>query len=407
MGEKLAAAVSYNDRRGLDPNTIKRLQKLVGSKVDGELGPSTARAVFQWQGTVGLTQDGKIGPKTLAAITSASDVPAGPRLGLWVDDVPTTVLRKTYFDNLEALGFSTLAIMVHQTTAAGDARWRPRWNVEQLEQLRALAEPRSMSLVLTTWPVPNSELLAAFARELPPLLSAASAVALEVDTEGNWLSSKRNGYANMNDAALALVDTLRTVAAPTGAQLELTTYPFHAENSSKAKIAPHMDRVLPQAYSVGMRTNKIVGWDDREGPHHLQKFSAERARAIVPAVVGQPKLAMGLAAYDQNFDGHSPREALTVALDTAISLGVAEVRYWSSKWIIGPKRASPVDKFLLDRANAARAGAPQNLIYEPSPNFDMARIRADDDAYLTRELEDLRGGVPLDEDETETETETE
>jgi hypothetical protein len=411
-GEKLEAALSYNKDRGLDPETIERVQKVVGAEVDGKLGRNTAKAVFQWQGTVGLTQDGKIGPKTLAAIMSASastgtsasepEVSAGLRLGLWVDDVPSTVLSKTYFDNLEALGFSTLAIMVHGTTAAGDPTWRPRWNSEQLAELRALAEPRKMSLVITTWPVPDSQLLAAFAQELPPLLSAARPVALEIDTEGNWLSKRLHGYANMKEAALELVATLRTIASETGAKLELTTYPYHAENSSKAQIAPYMDRLFPQAYSVGSRTNMpSVEWGGPLGPGQLQHLSAERARTVKPVVLDQPKLAMGLAAYDQKFAGHDQKDALTLALQTAIDLGVAEVRYWSSKWVVGENRAkSPVAKFFLDRANGsvARAGAPHR-IHEPDSDFtEAARTFGPIDAFLTSELEDLRAAVPFEEE---------
>jgi hypothetical protein len=405
-GEKLEAAISYNDRRALDPTTIKRLQKIVGTKVDGELGPLTAKAVFEWQGKVGLTQDGKIGPKTLAAITSASrpepqvgsEAPGVPRLGVWVDDSPKAVLREDYFSNLVALGFSTLAIMVHRTTAGSDRSWRPRWTAAQLEQLRALAEPRGISLGLTTWPLPSRELLGVFGRELPSLLAAAGAVALEVDTEGNWLPSRLDGYANMDEAARALVDTLREVAAPSGAQLELTTYPFHPENGSQAKVAPHMDRVFPQAYSVAMRRDKTVGWDEREGPGRLQKFSAARARSIATVTQGKTELGMGLPAYDQEFEGHSPLEALTVAWDSAADLGVTEVRYWSSKWILGHMRVDgPAGEFLLARRNGAafRGFAPNALVHP-----ELGRIGIDEDDMLsTRELEDMRAGIPCEEDE--------
>ena len=101
-GSQLDAAVSYNARRGLDASTVERVQMVVGARVDGKLGPRTARAVFEWQGKVGLVQDGKLGPKTLAAIADAVErqptggpivgesAPTEPRLqlGVWVDDRP-------------------------------------------------------------------------------------------------------------------------------------------------------------------------------------------------------------------------------------------------------------------------------------------------------------------------------
>jgi hypothetical protein len=396
VGEKLELAISYNNDRELDPATIKQVQQVVGTKVDGKLGPATAKAVFEWQGTVALFQDGKLGPKTMAAIRAAKPAQTEPQLGMWVDDSPSVALSESYFDKLMSLGLSTLAIMVHRSTAGSETSWRPRWSVSQLEQLRVLAEPRKISLVVTTWPLPSRALLSSFARELPPLMAAAGAVGLEVDTEGNWLESRLDGYADMDEAARALVDMLREVAAPSGARLELTTYPFHAENGAKAKVAPHMDRLFPQAYSVANRQNKEVDWNEREGPGQLQTFSAARARSIARVAEGATKLGMGLAAYDQNFTGHTPIEALTLALDSARKAGVVEVRYWSSKWIIGHMRDdSPVDQFLFARANGtvARAAVPKRKVLASSDKAELARVPGDDELHQTTELEDLRAGM--------------
>ncbi len=398
VGSALDAAVAYNERRGLDPTTVEQIQHVVGAKVDGKLGPRTAQAVFEWQGKIGLVQDGKIGPKTLVAIADAAEQqrPAEPVLGLWVDDRARVVLDERYLDDLVSLRLSTLAIMVHRSTAGRETSWQPRWTAEQLARLRELAQPRNLSIVITTWPLPNRELLATFRRELPPLLAAAGAIGLEVDTEGNWLPSRLDGFADMNEAAAALVDTLREIAAPSNARLELTTYPFHPENGAQAKVAPHMDRVFPQAYSVANRQDKAVSWDEREGPGKLQRFSASRAREIVPVAEGRPVLAMGLAAYDQTFEGHTPIEALKVAFDTAHNVGVAEVRYWSSKWILGHMRAdSPAEQFLFSRAtgSVARAATGRTLIHPVRPDAELARIDGDDDFHQTRELEDMRAGM--------------
>jgi hypothetical protein len=395
-GEKLDSAVSYNNRQGLDSATIERVQQIVGTKVDGKLGPSTARAVFKWQGTVSLVQDGKLGPKTLAAIARAKPDDVQLQIGVWVDDSAKVVLSERYFDNLESLGLSTLAIMVHRSTAGSETSWRPRWTVEQLERARLLAEPRKMALVLTTWPLPNRELLSSFARELPPLMAAAGAVGLEVDTEGNWLESRLDGYADMDEAARALLDMLREVATPSRARLELTTYPFHPENGAQAKIAPHMNLLFPQAYSVANRQNKQVDWDDREGPGRLQTFSAARARSISQVATGETKLGMGLPAYDQDFIGHSANEALTLAFNSARKEGVVEVRYWSSKWILGHMRNdSAAGQFLLARANGtvARAALPKRLVPDSSDDAELARIAGDDELHQTRELEDMRAGM--------------
>lgn len=56
-------------RRGeRDRELVKRIQKLVGTIVDGDFGPMTERAVMKWQGKNGCYPDGWIGPQTWAAM---------------------------------------------------------------------------------------------------------------------------------------------------------------------------------------------------------------------------------------------------------------------------------------------------------------------------------------------------
>jgi hypothetical protein len=261
----------------------------------------------------------------------------------------------------------------------------------QLAALRSFTTPRQMDIVLTTWPRPSKSLIASFASELPAMLTASGATGLEVDTEGNWLDSKLDGYASMSDAAKALLDTLRSLAQPNKARLELTTYPFHPENGNEALVAPHMDRLFPQAYSVANRRNGPIAWTDPEGPGRLQDSSAKRARTIAGVSAGRPGLAMGLPAYDQTFAGHTVAEAMQVALDAAIALQVSEVRYWSSKWVIGPMRGEgPVAKFLLDRTGKTAEMPNLDGMRAPQNDMSFAPTFADDDEMMTTELEDMR-----------------
>lgn len=57
-------------RRGdKDTELVKRIQAVVGAKVDGLFGPKTEKAVMRWQGRNGLLPDGIIGPKTWAVMS--------------------------------------------------------------------------------------------------------------------------------------------------------------------------------------------------------------------------------------------------------------------------------------------------------------------------------------------------
>lgn len=59
------------------------VQRVVGAKVDGKIGPDTAGKIREWQKAHGLTADGKVGPKTKAAMglgggDAAPVIPVGP-----------------------------------------------------------------------------------------------------------------------------------------------------------------------------------------------------------------------------------------------------------------------------------------------------------------------------------------
>jgi hypothetical protein len=376
----LAAALRYNRGRGYDAVTIEMIQRAVGVEpVDGRFGPITTRAVFDWQGRVGLTQDGKVGPNTLAKI-DVRVVARAPSIGVWVDDVPSTVLDERFFARLEALELSTIAVMVQACTASrSEAAWRARWKPAQLERLRELASARGIAIVLTTWPLPDREALSSYARALPELLAASGAEALEVDAEGNWDASRLAGFSSMGDAGKALVETMRVLAAPHRAKLELTTYPFHAENGAHAEVAPYMDRLFPQAYSVAQRRNGSVDWSGPYGPGRMQDTTVARSKKVPGVSEGRVSLGLGLAGYDQRFDGRSPRDALSLAFNRATELGAVELRYWSSRWIIGSTSSgSPARAFLASRS--ARAS---------DPSLETARVVADAEHDRSEERETI------------------
>jgi peptidoglycan hydrolase-like protein with peptidoglycan-binding domain len=66
--EQIKSAIKYNKARGYSVETIKIIQRTVGTKDDGIIGTNTVHAIADWQAQKGLVPDGKVGPKTLAKI---------------------------------------------------------------------------------------------------------------------------------------------------------------------------------------------------------------------------------------------------------------------------------------------------------------------------------------------------
>jgi hypothetical protein len=365
-------AITYAEKQDYSREQIQTIQRVTGSNPDGAWGPKSVQAVCDWQARVGLKADGMAGPGTWRAVQRVAAVESkhpgpdwAPKLGVWVDDQPTTVLRAGWLASLADLGFSTIAIMVQRSTSATSVEpWAARWTPAQLTKLRQLAEPLGLEVVLTAWPLPDKDQLTQLATAMPALLEAAGAVGFEVDTEGNWDASRLSGFASMTEAAATLVATMRAAAASTKARLELTTYPYHPENDAKAEVAPYMNRLFPQAYSVAERQGKPIPYDDRMGPGRIQPLSVRRAEAIPGVPATEVALCLGLAAYDQNFSGHTPAEAMAAALDAAVVQRIPEVRYWSSRWIIGSSssRNPDIARFFAERAKHDRvpAGASEH-----------------------------------------------
>ena len=71
-GFDVDGAVAYNRGMGYSYSTWIMIQQTVGTSADGDPGPNTAKAIYNWQKTHNLHPDGECGPKTLAAIKNAS-----------------------------------------------------------------------------------------------------------------------------------------------------------------------------------------------------------------------------------------------------------------------------------------------------------------------------------------------
>lgn len=265
-----------------------------------------------------------------AAVTGAQAALAAvpTKVGAWID-CPLTSIDTEYVRRMRACNITTAAIMTNRMNAVRSAEpWRLLAPETTIVRAANVFRAGGMDVVLTCWPRPSKSQIALLAASMTGLMRDTRAVALEVDLEANWHPRYLDGFKSMKAAAAHLVDTLREVA--NGARVEVTTFPGHAEARPGALVSAHVDALIPQAYSVRNRSHGKIAWDDELGPGRIQRMSYANAIAT-----GCPHVAMGLAAYDQAWPGHTIGEAMGVAIETTRALGCREIRYWSSKHIVG------------------------------------------------------------------------
>ncbi len=255
-----------------------------------------------------------------------------PYRGIWIDDPVRDVLKAEFWDKMVEHKLTVGAIMLE---GLGDG-FNPSYNVETLGKIKALALPRNIEIILTTWPEPDPKYMREFEDKIEALLAAAGASGLEFDLEGNWLPAKLRGYHSLDHAGDAFVETFQRVSARLHVRTECTTYPFHTENSNKADVAPHCDRLLPQAYSVRHRTSGEIGYDSPYGPGGMQRLTLDKAKMVKGVgTTSGPLISCGLAAYDQVWPTHTGEQAMKAAYDAALKYEPIECRWWSSKWVFG------------------------------------------------------------------------
>lgn len=261
----------------------------------------------------------------------------GPlELGTWLDDRPSIALRPAYLDRLRALPLDEIAVMVDGPRPGLEDQ---RWRLPHLEQL-ARALPRHRR-TLTAWAAPQREAVDELGAQLPELLEALGASAVEVDVEpvGEWALRGVRGYRDeggdrgaLDEASEALADVL----AATGLPVEVTVFPgsLHRVRRLLEALVRRGVRVslVLQTYPVRTRgprsAPQIIEYDDALGPLRLPREALTAARDAHPDV----ELVAGLAAYDQRgWPGVRPEEAMHAAVASAVSAGVRRARWWSVK----------------------------------------------------------------------------
>lgn len=261
-------------------------------------------------------------------------------IGVWLDDAFSKV-NSDYIALLKKANINSVSIMANKSnTKPEDKLWELRYKKEDFQKLSKTLNDAGIKVGLTCWPQPSKTQIDLMMKDMIILLDMTGASSFMVDTESNWHQKflKPEEFSTMQLAADYLVEKMKDAGVKHKVKLELTTFPYHVENSKDALVAPHMDVLFPQAYSVANRDNGEITWDDKFGPGNMQKLSIERAKKVKNF---KGEYAIGLAAYDQIFKGgHTGQESIKKALDKSIDLGATKVFFWSSKWIVGSSKTN-------------------------------------------------------------------
>lgn len=263
------------------------------------------------------------------------------RLGVWWDEGGSATLAQAqaYIAACKELRITDVAIMA---TRQEDTTWRwSVWTPEQLELWCRMLRAAGIEPTIVVWPRPTRTwiegALGGTVSSLPlAVVAARCGAAVEFDAEGgNWKSSLVSGYPSLTAASRALVDGVRDGLRRHGGGRLKVGATVHTGRLQR-ELTSLCDYVAIQAYSQAQdddRDGRVDdGYDFGEpyGPGERQRLGARMVRGL-----GGPELVMGLAAYNQDFPGHSTSAAMLAAWNAAAAEGARRVRYWSMKWIIG------------------------------------------------------------------------
>jgi hypothetical protein len=279
---------------------------------------------------------GRLLPWNEAAEAAPVTLPAGFRMGVWVDVGGRSIERngREHASRLHALGITDACIMINPLTSLS-------FGFGSVSQTRIrgfgdLLRGSAIRLTLTSWLRPNRNFIDDLVRDLPPFAKDVGARAIEFDVEEPWTRHAPSGFGTHDEAADHLFTGLRTARAA-GLEVAVTCQVDAMGTARMRKILEHADVIVPQAYSTpGAAASHAVG--GTYGPRGLQRRAAERV-ATALAMSGKP-IVMGLAAYGRTrWSGHSGRAIMTFELDETVTLAkshpIRGARYWSWKHIAG------------------------------------------------------------------------
>lgn len=269
-------------------------------------------------------------------------------LGLWVDLPKSMVLQGEFFEWFhEELLFDQMSVMIDDSDKAVDFSW----NAKDVEKLVELADKRAIEIGLTTWPYPDLNQLLKMEQKMDELLSVGYISEWETDQEFNWGEDDVVDFPDLDKAGDALVDIKQRLCTKHECRDTVTTFTYHVENSAKADVAPHADRLMVQAYAVDEREGKPVNFGHRYGPGRMQKLTLDRALQVPGVKEGKVELGVGHAAWAQEgftvpvkdtvtgelkMMASVPKQAMRVSFEAALKYHPTTHSWWSAKYVYPP-----------------------------------------------------------------------
>lgn len=347
-------ALAYNVSQGFSANEIKIVQQACyGSlyEATGVWDIKDIDAIRSFQKAEDIKADGKIWrndrgntwPVIKAFYLYCSDTPKDLVFSAWVGDSPREVLQSDdFFLRLRDMGFSVFALMINRAnTAEGSDPFSLRWSYERVMRALDIALRLDLKLDLTFWFRPSKEQLDQIGAFLEPIMKHKHPAlhGVEGDVEGNWDDDfLTDDFLSMREAAEYTHDMIRYLRQIHRFVFATTTHLGHTECGPEAELSRYADQFFAQCY--GIRNRKHAGkpwavpWSHRYGPGRIQEWGLGRARLIPNRNLD---ISCGIPAWDQEWPGRTPEQAMQRQILTAVSCGVKELRVWDTRYITGKK----------------------------------------------------------------------
>lgn len=289
---------------------------------------------------------------------------ADTSFGLWVDLPKGMVLTQEFYDWFaKELRFDLMSFMIDDSDRKVDFSWGPK----DVEKALKLAYPQALEQALTTWPYPDLAQLKVMEQKMDLLLGVGPVAEWETDEEFNWNADQVQGFTNLDKAGDFLVDMKRRLCQKHGCRNTMTTFTQHAENGTRADTAPHMDRLMVQAYGIDERDGKPIAWGHRFAPGKMEPFTLDRTMKVPGVAAGKPEVGIGHAAWAQDdfmrrspvsgqWEKVPPAEAMQTSFDASLSYRLVAHNWWSAKYVYpkSPRYLPYAERFLRSlRADVA------------------------------------------------------
>lgn len=252
------------------------------------------------------------------------------RVEAWYDLTTTDGL-----DRLAEIGVTGVRVMANseKPRAFADSL---QLSADRAREIIDAAESLGMRTTLTLWPQSRRP---GDYEEMRRYIDQVGCPRVEYDVEGYcWYSGvSRDRLRDAGDALERVSEGLHVLA---------TTYPYAMEVCRRS--LPWIPEWTTQAYSQH-KDRDGYSWGGRFGPRSMQELAARKDRESAHYLREcAAERHMGLAAYRQGGDGHTPYEWMAAAWDAA-SQHAETLCYWSAWWLTQRSFGDELQRLISER----------------------------------------------------------